>query len=449
MSSTSTEILSIPDLVRKIRIWVDSPSPSTIMVNWAGNQQTFHIDSQKHCPVVITHGNESNNLLTINCVTGQVNIGSIDINYSWTINPHYNNLYADQVKSLITSGFDLSQVDSNFRNDLLNIDLFLSTGEDDFSAVADLVSNVQINNQIQESSSWYCLHTGDILSSNIYVTTPATENRSKVPAPVQNFVNSQWKYSYDQEFVSNLDTRFYEYVNKKLADNTIQWNEQMFTGYQVPYSYAVRMQVQLIDNAELIKDRHVVDLGTHRGQFLYPCLELGCASVTGAQPMADYNTVINEALAGLNYSDRASAVWSDAYNLVELSKLLQGKDTLLMLGLLYHLNNHYQLLEAVSNTDLTGLVIDIAVLEYNLDHYTSQEPKIKWITEQQNLDENGWELDGVNKNWTWVGHPNAAWLIQTLQYLGWTIKSSVMHSGLRTRKPQLRHRGVITAIRNL
>jgi hypothetical protein len=447
MSQTSTEILSIPELVRKIQIWIDSPTPSTVVVNWAGNQQTFQIDSKEHCPVVIAHGNESNNSLTITCLSGQANIGSIDINHSWKINPYFVDQYADQVELLIESGFDLSLIDSDFRNDLFVTDLFLSTGDDEYSAVADLVSNVQINCIHQQSSPWYLLSTGDIFTADIYPTTPALENQSAVPAPVQNFVDAQWKYSYDQSFVSNLDTRFYEYVNKKLADNTIQWNEQMFTGYQVPYGYAVRMQVQLIDNAELIKDRHVVDLGTHRGQFLYPCLELGCASVTGAQPMADYNTAINEALAGLNYSDRASAVWGDAYNLVELSTLLQGKDTLLMLGLLYHLNNHYQLLEAVSNTDLTGLVIDISVLDDDLDHYTSQEPKIKWIAEQQNLDESGWELDGVNKNWTWVGHPNAAWLIQTLQYLGWTIKSNVMHSALRTRKPQLRHRGIVTATR--
>jgi hypothetical protein len=449
MSTTSTEILSIPELVRKIRIWVDSPSPGTIVVNWAGNQQTFQIASQEHCPIIIAHGQESNNALNIKCLFGQVNIGSIDINYSWKINPYFIEQYADQVKLLLDSGFNLSLIESKFRDDLFTTDLFLSTGDNDYSAVADLVSNVQINNNYQKSSSWYPLLPGDVFAADIYTTTPALENQSAVPAPVQNLVNAQWKYSYDQEFVANLDTRFYEYVNKKLADNTVQWNEQMFTGYQVPYGYAVRMQVQLIDNIELIKDRHVVDLGTHRGQFLYPCLELGCASITGAQPMSDYNTAINEALAGLNYSNRASAVWGDAYNLVELSNLLQGKDTLLMLGLLYHLNNHYQLLETVSNTNLTGLVIDISVLDGDLDHYTNQEPRIKWITEQQNLDESGWELDGVNKNWTWVGHPNSAWLIQTLQYLGWTIKSSVMHSGLRTRKPQLRHRGVITAIRNL
>ncbi len=161
--------------------------------------------------------------------------------------------------------------------------------------------------------------------------------------------------------------------------------------------------------------------------------------------MSDYNTAINQALAGLNYSDRACAIWGDAYDLSGLEHILKNQDTLLMLGVLYHLNNHYQLLETITRSDLTGLVIDISVLDDDLDHYTSTDPKIKWITEQQNVDESGWELNGVNKNWTWVGHPNAAWVIQTLQYLGWQIKSSVMHSALRTRKPQLRHRGIVTA----
>lgn len=447
MLNTSTEILSIPNIVRKIRIWTACPEPSVVKVTWAGNQQVFHIDSQEHYPIIIAHGNESNNVLTIECSSGQVNIGCIDINYSWAINPHYTNLYTDQVQLLIESGFDLSKIESNFRNDLFNKDLFLSTGENDYSAVTNLVSNVQLNNQPQESRAWYCLTPGDCFSADVYITTPAVKNQPASSAPLQKPVSSQWRYSYDHDFVSKLDTRFYEYVNKKLADHTVQWSDQMFTGYCVPYADAIRMQVQLIDNIELIKNKRIVDLGTHRGQFLYPCIELGCQSITGAQPMPDYNQVINEALVKLNYSDRAQAIYGDAYDLPALSSILKDQDTLLMLGLVYHLNNHYQLLETVSRSDLTGLVIDVSITDDTLFHYTDSDPKIKWIPEQQHVDENGWELGGINKNWTWVGHPNAAWLIQTLQYLGWKIKSSVMHSSLRTRIPQLRHRGIVTAYR--
>lgn len=449
MVTTSTEILSIPALVRKIQIWTDSPNPSTIAVNWAGNQQIFQLDSKEHCPIVVAHGHESNNLLTIECLSGQVNIGSVNINYSWKLNPYFVTRYADQVELLLNSGFNLSLVESNFREDLFTTDLFLSTGEDDYSAVAELVSNIQLNNQLQESNAWYCLQTGDCFSADIYVTTPAVENQPTSVAPVQELVDSHWKYSYDEDFVSKLDTRFYEYVNKKLADHTVQWTEQMFTGYHVPYGYAIRMQTQLIDNIELIKNKRIIDLGTHRGQFLYPCIELGCQSITGVQPMPDYNQAINEALAGLNYRDRASAIYGDAYDLPALSTILENQDTLLMLGLIYHLNNHYQLLETVTRTNLTGLVIDISVTDNDLAHYTDSSPAIKWLTEQQNIDEGGWEFAGIEKNWTWVGLPNAAWLIQTLQYLGWQIKSSVMHSALRTRKPQLRHRGIVTAYRNL
>lgn len=449
MSSTSTEILSIPDIVRKIRIWVHSPGPSVVAVDWAGNQQIVHINTQEHYPITVEHGNNMSNILTVKCLSGQINVGSIDINYSWTINPHYTNLYAEQVKLLIESGFDLSKIDSNFRNDLFDKDLFLSTGEDDYSAVAELVSNVQLNNQPQVLNTWYCLQAGDCFSANIYVTTPAVENQSTSIAPDQTAVDSQWRYSYNQDFVNTIDTRFYEYVNKKLADCTVQWSEKMFTGYRIPYGYAIRIQTQLIDNIELIKNKRVVDLGTHRGQFLYPCIELGCQSVVGVQPMPDYNQAINEALAGLNYSDCASAIYGDAYDLSGLTKILKDQDTLLMLGLIYHLNNHYQLLETITRTNLTGLVIDISVTDNDIAHYTDSSPAIKWLTEQQNIDEGGWEFAGVEKNWTWVGLPNAAWLTQTLQYLGWQIKSSVMHSALRTRKPQLRHRGIVTAYRNL
>jgi hypothetical protein len=447
MSGTSTEILSIPELARKIRIWTRSLESSTIVVEWAGNQQIFQIASREHLPVIIAHGDSANNLLTIKCVTGRVDIGSININYSWTINPYYTNLYTKQVQPLIESGFDLSLIDSNFRKDLFNEDLFLSTGADDFSAVTNLISNVQINGQNQDENSWHRLNANDVFSGNIYVTTPAMENRPTTSAPKQSSINLEWKYSYNQDFINNLDTRFYEYVNKRLVDHNVQWNDQVFTGYSVPYGYAIRIQTQLIDNVELIKNRRIVDLGTNRGQFLYPCIELGCRSIIGVQPLNDYNTAINEALTGLGHNDRACAQWGDAYDLHGLTEILKNQDTLLLLGTLYHFNNHYQLLETVTKTKLTGLIIDISVIDDDLNFYTGTEPSIKWKVEQQNVDESGWEFNGVNKNWTWVGHPNASWIIQTLQYLGWQIKSSVMHSGLRTRKPQLRHRGIVTAYR--
>ena len=444
---TSTEILSIPNLVRKIRIWVRSPCLCLIKVNWAGNSQTFSVDSQvEHTPIIIAHGNESNNKLTIECLSGQINIGIIDINYSWTINPYFTNTYPDQVDRLLKSNCDLTLIDADFRKDLSSRDLFLSTGENDFSAIAHLANNVYINEHLQDVAPWYICNAADIYSSDIYVTTPAIESVPPVHGPDQSSSIPELKYEYDADFISKLDTRFYEFVNKKLADQDIKWNDQIFTGYQIPYGYAIRIQNQLVDNVELIKDKHVFDLGTDRGSFLYPCIELGCKSITGAQPLNDYNNAINEALIGLNLNDRASAVWGDAYDLPGLTKLLKGKDTLLMLGLLYHLNNHYHLLEAVTKTDITGLVIDISI-NFWFDHYVHSDPAIKWKLEQQNVDVKGWEFNGINKDWTWVGYPNAAWLVQTLQFMGWKIKSSVIHGSLRTSSPQLIHRGIVTAYR--
>jgi hypothetical protein len=444
---TSLELLSIPDIIRKIRIWVYSTEPSLINVNWAGNQQTFSIDVQvEHTPIIISHGDESNNTLTVECLSGQVNIGIIDINYSWTINSYFTNKYPDQVERLLKSNCDLTLIDSDFRKDLSNRDLFLSTGENDFAAITHLVSNVYVNEKYQDFAPWYSLNTGDIYSSDIYVTTPSIEPVPEVSVPDQSSSTPELKYEYDADFISNLDTRFYEFVNKKLADRNIKWNDQIFTGYQIPYGYAIRIQNQLVDNIELIKDKHVFDLGTDRGSFLYPCIELGCKSVTGAQPLPDYNNAINEALIGLNLNDKASAVWGDAYDLPGLTELLKGKDTLLMLGLMYHLNNHYQLLEAVTKTNITGLVIEMSI-NFWYDHYMHPESAIKWKLEQQNVDVKGWEFNGINKDWTWVGYPNAAWFVQTLKFMGWKIKSNIIHSILRTSSPQLIHRGVVTAYR--
>ena len=115
--------------------------------------------------------------------------------------------------------------------------------------------------------------------------------------------------------------------------------------------------------------------------------------------------------------------------------------------MLYHFNHHYQLLEAITHTDITGLVIDTSVIPDHYQHYIDPIPSIRYLSEAQGIDINGWELRGYNKNSTWVGIPNASWIQATLQHLGWRIRSHQMVSMLRTIRPNLRHRGVITAVR--
>jgi hypothetical protein len=443
---TSTELHEIKDIPitqRKLRIFINAIESSELKIIWAGSESYHKINPGKHTPVIVKHGNDENHLLSIECISGKCEVGNIDINHSWKVNEYYQKKYPDQTEILLKSNCDLSNVSGNFLEDLEEHIFFQSTGVNDYSAITQLKTNVKINNIPKKNDDWIGLSPKQTLSIEIYVPPPAgIRTCEEIGNHKVKVVNT-----YNKSFIDSLDKRFYEYIPKKLSNFDIAWNENLFTGYKMPYATAIRIQSQLVDNIEFIKNRHVIDLGPYRGDFLYPCVKLGCASVVGVQPMENHNVAINLALNNLGHNEVAKAIWGDAYDLHELINLCKGKDTLLVLGLIYHLNNHYQFFETITRSDITALVIDTSVSHDGHNHLTNSEPNIRYWLERQDVDTTGWELNGVDKEWTWVGSPNLSWLTNTLKHMGWKIKSTTLTKSLRLLTPQLMYRGVVTAYR--
>jgi len=428
-------------MVRKIRFYIDAQETSTLEVSWCGKHSRYTVEPGVYTSIILEQTNSTNNL-EITCTSGKIKIGPIDINYNWTANPYFRFKYPEMTDQFLSSGCDLSLVSKEFLNDINKRSLFVSTGDNGFSSSENLKINSTVNG-VSVDDDWVMVNQGDTFATDVYIPKPAIQ-----PEHVNHLVQHeiQWIRDYDQQFIENLDKRFHEYVDKKLSNPVLQWNNNLFVGHDIPYIDKVRIQSQLLNNIEFIKDRHIVDLGPHKGQFLYPCIELGCASVTGVQPLKEYNNAITEACYHLGYGDIAKSIWGDAYNLNGLIDLCKGKDTLLCLGLIYHLNNHYALLEAITQSDVSALVVDRMVEPDDLAHYTDSTPSINYHYEPQGP-ATGLEIDGIDNTWTWVGKPNAAWITNTLTHMGWKIKSVSMSSYTTLVHPQYRHRGVVTAHR--
>jgi hypothetical protein len=433
---------------RKIRIWISSPAESRLNIYWDSDalvQDTLVTASTQHQSIDIDY--QQNKTLHIKCCSGCVHVVRAEINYNWEINQFYIDNFFNEVQTLLQSKFDLSKVSADFLGHLKTHDIFTSSGPERFSSSKNLFYNVKIDQLLLPlGNEQYTINSGSEFSANIEHVdiAPIAPQLNNHLLPNKNI---QWVSNYNEKFMSTIDTRFYEFINKKIASPKLTWENTVFTGYDLHYGDKIKFQTRLIVNQELIKDKHVVDLGTDRGQTLYPCVLLGCKSVTGVQPLPDRNAIVNYCLQHMKLDDRACVAFGDAYDLDNIKKLLDGKDTLLMLGLLYHLNNHYQLLAAVTDSDITGLVIELSIPgNYLFDHYVSDLPSITWSLENTTDPLNGQDQQSRN-NQTWVGRPNAAWVVQTLEFLGWSIKSNVMHSILTTSYPQLKYRGIITAYR--
>jgi hypothetical protein len=447
----------VENLNRQIRVWIKSNSLSSrIQIGCHnGTLSEINLDTSKHHPVIVELDDQSENTLEVSVMSGEIEVGNIEINYSVRLNQYFKRKYPMEIEILQENNFDISKISKEFFQDLQQQDLLESTGADDFSAMEDLRQLIKINGHSIEGkkSEWIKLCTEELMLVKIYATTPVLSSKDK----------KNWRYkidkelfnldfkldkNYDQSFINGIDTKFYEYVNTKLANKHTNWDDN-FTKYTLPYSNKIRIQTQLLDNQELIKNRHVLDLGSDRGQFLYPCLLMNCKSITGVQPLKDYNQTINEALDYLHLSDRAQAVNGNVYDLVNLKMLLQNKNTVLMLGLIYHINNHYELLKTISESDIDAIVIDVAIKPYinHYEHYRSNQPSILYLHEKTGVDTHGIEITNYPNTTTFVGTPNAKWLIMTLEHMGWTIKSNKMITYLRHTHGNLCYRGIITAIR--
>lgn len=445
--------LTDPDInvKRRVRIWTRSVTDQCSLNIMCGHhQQTVTVVSPVH-QAFIVDVDEQHPRVEISCQHGQASVGIVENNYSWKINPELS-AWQSQIEQFEQDEFALNKCPPQLISKLKTTALFVSSGENEFAVSSNIKNRVWLNKVLVSSNEdWYFLAPDDKLSlelalSNPAITVPLCEydiGSDIHTAPIEILESQQ---NIDPGFFDTLDNRFFEFVDKKLTNPWITWQNCNFENLQLSHDEKFNIQKLLIDHKHHIHEKHVIDFGCHKGVYLWPCIQLGCASITGAQPLPSYNAVINEAINNLGHSHKAQANTVDLYDLDSTRHVLKGKNTILLLGVLYHLNHHYQLLKLFTDTSATAMIMSISV--FDIEHYVDSRPLLRWVMEKQGIDQNGWEFDAVDPTLTWVGYPNAAWLVRTLTALGWKIESNLLSTRLNTRKiPALRYRAMLTVVR--
>jgi len=427
---------------RKIRIWFKTLDLNSILKIETFNFTEKYTVKENHWSIEVPI-DQTNNNLKIFCLTGFIEIGKIEINYSWQINSYYYENYCDETRLLEQNEFDLSLCSDEMLNDLEKIPLWIDTGEDNFSAVENLVLNPCINLKLTHYKDWFSLKKDDFFSCKIYCPRlPESWIKTRPVFDIRQF-NSIKTIKYNKEIISKLDNRFNSLVKKILLDPLSDKSTVEHDKKDLPYAWKTRIQAQLVDNMELIADKHVIDIGADLGQFTYPCAILGCKTVTSAQIVDEHNNAIKSAADHFGLQDVIKIDKCDIYDIENVNRSLHGIDTILFLGVIYHINHHYQLLETFTRSNATGIVIDCIIED--LSFWNDPQPKMNWIKEYQNKEGNGIEYKSPDSKVTWVGIPNASWIINSLEILGWEILKMSQTRSLTLSK--MRHRGIISAKR--
>jgi 2-polyprenyl-3-methyl-5-hydroxy-6-metoxy-1,4-benzoquinol methylase len=435
-------------MIRKIKIWAKgSQKINTFKINCGNYDKFYTVNNVDHQEIIVPVSD--NNHVVVLCTQGTVSIGSIEINYSWIMNPYFQKQYTEDVKQLLTHNFDLSYCSSQFKKELNTTNFWIDSGPNGYAANENLVLSAKLNQHpVDQSHGWYDINSAQTLEFDVYLPRPTNDyvDQQTVQArkQTQQLINTIEISEYDHNYISQLNSKFYALVDRLISHPDASCILPDHTA-PIPYAHQVRVQSQLVNNIDLIKDKNVVDFGCDRGQFTYPASVFGAKSITGAQIIVEHNQAIVNACRQLKINN-VCAVECDLYNLEQVKQTLVGVDTILFLGIIYHINHHYQLFNEFSNSSAKAIIIDSKVDDMNF--YMDPVPGMYWVEELQMKNGSGIESNSVNPKTTWVGIPNLAWICNTLTKFGWQVRSSVTTCSLAFNYPQLRHHGVITAVKN-
>lgn len=241
----------------------------------------------------------------------------------------------------------------------------------------------------------------------------------------------------------NLDAKFRTWAVGREKNPKLQWDRLDQQNCRYPYSDQIRIQKQLIDNIDLIKHHRVLDLACHLGIFGDACMQLGAQSVTGTNIRPRIIDIVNQGFQHAGWQDRARVIYHDIYDTLGLQQLCDQHDLVLLAGIMYHVNNHFDILSAISRSSCRNLVIDTL---YYLPDWHDTRPTVNWYLESTQPEYNGSDPKTAETNNAFVGIPNFCWYQQALELLGWQIKSTV-HVHFMHFATKLRRRAVITACR--
>lgn len=208
------------------------------------------------------------------------------------------------------------------------------------------------------------------------------------------------------------DKRWYEFAYHKFFNPEVEYDGwQPWDEWDYPERDIIRFKNIIADQRDYIKDKRVLDLACHLGYTTLFCLHNGAKYVTGTNVRQNELDIGNEICSQAGYNN-FEFLFSNLYNNQELLELCNNHDTVFFTGVLYHLNNHYPVLETLCNSTAETIIIESKV-PMNEYEYNCKKPLIVWHTEKTHS-YNGWYHDSPT---CFVGTPNTAWIVNALESL--------------------------------
>ena len=233
------------------------------------------------------------------------------------------------------------------------------------------------------------------------------------------------------------DKKYYEFIYHKFFNPTVSYTEwKPWDQWDYPEKDLIRFKHIIVDNIDYIKDLKVLDVACHLGYLSLFCLHTGSKYVTGTN-VREREIDLSQELCTIAGYNNFKFINLNLYDFVSMTTQLNQHDTVLLSGILYHVNNHYQLLEYITNSNIKNIIIESEVTDNN------DQAIVNWVHENSEHRVNGFYNDLEE---LYVGIPSLKFLTELLRYFKWDIKSSVSFP-FSSSTNRLHQRAVVVATR--
>jgi len=235
--------------------------------------------------------------------------------------------------------------------------------------------------------------------------------------------------------------KYYEYAYHKFFNPEVTYDKwQPWDQWTYPDADVLRFDHIINQQLSHITNRRVLDIACNLGYISLFCLHNNAEFVTGTNVRNRELSIADEICTLAGYSNY-KFINSCIYNLNELLDLCNTHDTVVLSGIIYHINHHYQLLKTIADSSASCIIIETQ-FDNAIDIGTT--PIISWSRENTQISSNGFE---PGKDTTFIGTPNRRWVEQALIDLNFKISynKTIEYSKVEGRFTQ---RGILTAIKD-
>ena len=162
--------------------------------------------------------------------------------------------------------------------------------------------------------------------------------------------------------------------------------------------------IYLTKHQDSLRNKVVLDLACHDGESTHVIQQLGALHIFGVDVRSHLIEAAREKITG-----NVDFFVGDITDPAMISQLVDKSDTVVILGVLYHLFDHFRFLSTILKPNIQHCIIETVCGPESLN------PEMFWGFEKTDRDTNGWyaSIDTIPN-----GTPNLSWIIQSSKIFG-------------------------------